>query len=319
MERGARTQKISFKAKVGNYFRLHKMEINRSIYDLLKSPVANFMTMLVLGIALALPSGLHVVLKNSQQLSNSWDNATQISLFLVDNITNEAAKEFADDLKNRPEISEVTLINADQALEDFKQFSGFGDALQHLSENPLPPLVIVTPSMNYTAPDKASILAEELGKSYLVDIAQLDVEWVRKLYAMLLLAERTVSALSMLLGLAVILIVGNTIRLSIQSRKEEIEIIKLVGATNTFIRRPFLYGGLWYGLGGAFIAWVLVVIALFWMQDPIKELSGLYSSSFELSHLNAGEVIRLLAFGGVLGWLGSWVSVAKHLKDIKPS
>jgi cell division transport system permease protein len=319
MERGARTQKISFKAKIGNYFRLHKMEINRSIYDLLKSPVANFMTMLVLGIALALPSGLHVVLKNSQQLSESWDNATQISLFLVDNITDEAAKDFADSLKKRPEISEVSLINADKALEDFKQFSGFGNALQHLSENPLPPLVIVTPSMNYTDPDKASELAKELGESYLVDIAQLDVEWVRKLYAMLLLAERTVSALSMLLGLAVILIVGNTIRLSIQSRKEEIEIIKLVGATNTFIRRPFLYGGLWYGLGGAFIAWILVMIALFWMQDPIKDLSGLYSSNFELSHLNAGEVIRLLAFGGVLGWLGSWVSVAKHLKDIKPS
>lgn len=318
-DRGAVTQKISLSARLSNYFRLHRQEISNSLYELLKSPIGSLMTMLVLGIALALPSGLHLLLKNGQQVSESWDNATQISLFLVENITDDAAQNYANELTKMPEVSHVELITPTQALNDFKNFSGFGDALEHLDKNPLPPMVIVTPSNAHAAPENAAMLADKLRDSYLVDIAQLDVEWVRKLYALLEIAERSVSALSMLLGLAVILIVGNTIRLAIQNHREEIEIIKLVGATDAFIRRPFLYSGFWYGVGGALIAWLLVTSALFWMDEPIRQLSSMYGSQFELVGLSLEETGRLLAFGALLGLFGSWLSVAKHLKDIQPS
>ncbi len=318
-DRGAVTQKISLSAKLGNYFRLHRQEIGKSLFELLKSPIGSLMTMLVLGIALALPSGLHLLLKNGQQVSQNWDNATQISLFLVENITDQAAQDYANELKNLAEVANVELITPSQALEDFKNFSGFGDALTHLDKNPLPPMVIVTPTSLHASPENAAQLADKLKGSYLVDIAQLDVEWVRKLYALLEIAERSVSALSMLLGLAVILIVGNTIRLAIQNHREEIEIIKLVGATDAFIRRPFLYSGFGYGVGGAVIAWLLVTSALFWMDEPIRQLSNMYGSQFELVGLSFEETGRLLLFGALLGLFGSWLSVAKHLKDIQPS
>jgi cell division transport system permease protein len=151
-----------------------------------------------------------------------------------------------------------------------------------------------------------------------IDQAVLDLEWVQRLYSMMALGKRLVIALAALLALGVLLVVGNTIRLAIESRRDEIVIVKLVGGTNAFVRRPFLYTGLWYGLGGGILAWLIIGFGLFWLSSPVAELAGLYRSQFELQGLGIGDSLMMWLCGGLLGLAGAWLAVSRHLGAIEP-
>ncbi len=198
------------------------------------------------------------------------------------------------------------------------ELSGFGDALSYLTDNPLPETFIITPTLAASTPVASGLLLDKLQSLPQVEVAQLDLQWVRKLYSMMAIAERAVSALGALLGVAVLLIVGNTIRLAIQNRREEIQIIKLVGATDAFIRRPFLYSGLWYGVFAGLMAWIMVNGSIYWLKEPVRQLAGLYDSQFQLSGLSFLEVLQLIAAASGLGLLGSWLSVGRHIRAIEP-
>jgi cell division transport system permease protein len=301
------------------FFYMHRLEIKNSFNGLIKTPIASLMTLAVLGIALALPGGLQVILKNSNTLSEGWDGASRISLYLADSISDETATSLANRLGARSDIANVKLISSEVALKEFQASSGLGDALQQLEENPLPTVLEVLPSENFATPEASQSMLEEFRKLPEVELAQLDMQWVKRLYYLLDLADRAVFALALLLGLAVLLIVGNTIRLAIQNRREEIEIIKLIGATNAFIRRPFLYTGLWYGIGGGIFAVSLIGFSLWWLSDPVSQLAGLYESGYRLAGLSFIETLELMGFSTLLGLIGSWVSVSRHLSQINPS
>ena len=318
-KRGASSQKVSIRSRLNMYFYMHRQEIRNSLNSMIKTPIASLMTLAVLGIALALPGGLQVILKNSSTLSEGWDGASRISLYLSDSIKAEAATSLANRLRARSDIAEVELISPEDALEEFQSLSGFGDALQQLEENPLPTVLEILPAENYSTPEASQSMIDEFRKLSEVELAQLDMQWVKRLYYLLDLADRSVFALSILLGFAVLLIVGNTIRLAIQNRREEIEIIKLIGATNSFIRRPFLYTGLWYGIGGGVFAIFLITLSLWWLSEPVSQLAGLYDSGYKLTGLSLLEVFELLGFSTLLGLTGSWFSVTRHLSHINPS
>ena len=318
-KRGARLQKVSFRSRLNMFFYMHRLEIKNSLNNLLKTPIASLMTLAVLGIALALPGGLQVILKNSNTLSEGWDGASRISLYLSDSVKNETASQLGNRLRTRSDIAEVILISPKKALQEFQSSSGLGDALQQLEENPLPYVLEVLPAENFSTPEASQSLLEEFKQLPEVELAQLDMQWVKRLYYLLDLADRAVFALAILLGLAVLLIVGNTIRLAIQNRREEIEIIKLIGATNAFIRRPFLYTGLWYGIGGGIFAVSLVGFSLWWLSEPVSQLAGLYESGYRLSGLSFIETLELLGFSTFLGLAGSWISVTRHLNQINPT
>ena len=303
---------------LGSYFISHLQSFFYSLGSMWRNPFSTFMTIAVIGIALALPSGLHVILKNVQGISTGWENAAQISLFLKTGVTEEKARNLRESLAAMPEIVSVKYLSPDDALNEFRQSSGFGDALNALDENPLPILLIVQPATEFTAPAQVGSLLDRLRGNSEVDMAQLDMEWIKRLYALMEIGKRGVLVLAALLALAVLLIVGNTIRLAIQNKRDEIEVQKLIGATDAFIRRPFLYSGIWHGFLGAIIAWLLVAISLWLLNGPVQRLSILYNSNFELGSLGLSASATLMMAGIMLGLLGAWAAVGKHLREIEP-
>ena len=311
-------QGASLSARFKMLIRLHKLEAKRGIKEILDNPFSNFMTVLVIAIALALPAGLQILLDNGKNLSQSWDGASRISLYLKIDLDDSQTKELADDISQNLAVERVDVILPEKALADFSARSGFADAIKELDSNPLPPTLVIQPAVNHTSPAASEKLLAKFLKLPEVDQAQLDLDWVRKLYALLQLAEKAAAALGAALGLAVLLIVGNTIRLSVQNRREEIEVVKLVGATDGFIRRPFLYTGFWYGLLAGLLCWIILEISLIWLQEPVADLAGLYQSQFAISGLNMTQSLQLIGISCGLGLLGSWLSVGRHIRNIEP-
>jgi cell division transport system permease protein len=290
-----------------------------SLGRLYRHGVSSLMTVAVIGIALALPSGLYLLLDNLHRLSGSWDGQASLSVFLKQDIDSDAARQLADSLATWPEISAVQLVTPQQALQEFSEHSGFADVLGLLEDNPLPVVLIVTPAAEQTDPETAGALQKRLSGLPETELAQLDLQWVQRLAAILDIARRGILVISSLLALAVLLVIGNTIRLEIQNRREEILVTKLIGATNAFVRRPFLYSGTWYGVFGALLAWLLVEAGFWLLAGPVGKLVGLYQSDFTLKTLPLTLLGLLTLTGVMLGLLGSWLAVGRHLHAIEPS
>jgi len=301
------------------YLVRHAQMALNSLGRLYRAPLASLMTAAVIGIALALPAGLYLLTGNLQRLSTQWDGGANLSVFLHHDVSVTQAQALKHKLDGWPEIEKLQLITPQQALAEFREMSGFGDALDILDENPLPVVLAIKPvSTSAAGAAAATALLERLQKLPQVELAQLDLQWVKRFNAIVDIARRAIWVIATLLGLAVLLITGNTIRLEIQNRRDEIEITKLIGATGAFIRRPFLYSGLWYGLSGALLAAVLVELAFLQLDDPVRRLAGLYQSGFNLQTLSFAESLALLASGGLLGLLGAWLAVGRHLAAIEP-
>ncbi len=289
-----------------------------SLGRLSRNPLATLMTAAVIGIALAMPASLYLLLSNMDRLSGSWDGQASLSVFLNDTVPVAAAATLAGRIRGWPEVAAVTLVTPEQALEEFRQRSGFADVLDTLDENPLPAVLLVLPAPEHAGPRSAAALQTRLQALPETAQAQLDLQWVQRLTAMLALAQRGVLLISALLALAVLLVVGNTIRLEILGRREEIVVTRLIGATDGFIRRPFLYSGTWYGIVGALLAWLLVETGFWLLTTPVRQLANLYQSSFQLQTLPLLLLLVLLAGGILLGLLGSWIAVGRHLGAIEP-
>ncbi len=302
-----------------NYFLRHLQTFVYALGQLSRKPFATLMTSAVIGIALAMPAGMHTMLRNVQQVVSGWDSAAQISLFLKQDVTAGQAQVLAEQLRGHPDIAMVDFISSEQAMEEFRRLSGFGEALDALTENPLPQVLVVHPSLANQGAESVERLLESLKVRADVDLAQLDMQWVRRLFGLMEIGRRGVWVLAGMLALAVLLVVGNTIRLAIQNRRDEIVVMKLIGGTDAFIRRPFLYSGFWYGLLGGVIAFALVEGALGLLKTPVHELAGLYNSQFALQSLDLATVSILLASGTLLGLSGSWLAVGRHLRDIEPT
>lgn len=290
-----------------------------SLGRLSRHPLATLMTSAVIAIALALPANMFIAINNVSDMSADWDSSTQISLYLHTHIDEKQAKKLASKLRLHKDISSIKITNKEQGLEQFKQLSGFGDALKFLNSNPLPIVLNIQPIVDPQKPGKIIALVEELKNIKEVELAQLDMQWVKRLYSILKLAHQGVWIIGSLLALAVLLIIGNTIRLDIQNRREEIEVSKLIGASDAFIRRPFLYTGLWYGLSGGLLAWLLTALSLHLLSGPVQQLATLYHSDFHLTGLNLNDIIMMITISCLLGLGGSWMAVGRHLSDIEPT
>jgi len=302
-----------------DYILRHLQVMLSSLGQLWRQPLANLMTTLVIGIALALPTVLFVLLSNLEQVSDQWDTATQISLFLQQDISHEKAISLEKRLHKWPEITTSKYHSAEQSLEEFRLMSGLGNLLDTLPDNPLPAVIVVQPNDNITQPAELTRLLTRLDKLAEVSQAKLDVEWIQRLRSINRMGQRGISILSLLLSLSVLLVIGNTIRLAILNRQSEIRVIKLVGGTNAFIRRPFLYSGFWYGFFGGLLAWITLLITLGMLNSPINELAMLYGSSFSLQWFAVQTMFMLPLSGALLGVLGAWLAVGRHLSAIEPN
>ena len=297
----------------------HLQTLLGTLGRLAQQPLASSLTILVMGIALAFPACLSVLVKNAQSVSESWDRALDISVYLKTSVDSAEADKLVTKLKQRTDIKSIRLIKADEALKEFRQYSGFGEALSALTDNPLPNTLVITPSEQASSPSALSAIGESLRQLNEVDVVQLDTGWVDRYLAMLDTVRRIVVLLGALLGLGVVVIVGNTIRLDIQGRRDEIEVTKLVGGSDAFVRRSFLYSGFWYGLGGGLLAWVVVSISVALLGGPVHKIAGLYGSQFSLVGLGFGGGLSLLSTGAALGWIGSFMAATRHLRAIEPN
>jgi len=297
----------------------HLQQAIGSLGDLWRTPLASMMTILVLGISLTLPTTLHLFVKNASQITQQWHSASEITLFLKLSVSEKSAKNLLHRLELYPEIAKVTYISAEQALAEFKQLSSFGQALNYIDKNPLPATILVTPTKRASQVDVAKKLLAKLEKQREVEQGKLDVEWLTRLEAMAQFIQDIVLSIAFLLCLSVVLIIGNTIRLAILNQKDAIAIMKLVGATDQFIQRPFLYTGMWYGIFGGLFAVVAEIILAKYLTRAMNHLTELYDSSFVLHGLSFSEALLLILFAVVLGLLGSYISVRQHIRLIEPT
>ncbi|WP_456373070.1 permease-like cell division protein FtsX [Thiolapillus sp.] len=315
-----RQRKARFKRRfsLSGWLVRHAQVFFSSLGRLAQRPLGSFMTLSVLGIAIALPLGLHLLVGNLQQLAGNWDGAASISVFLKDDIGQQQALKLVQILEARPDIGQVEHITPDQAMAEFRQQSGFGSALDLLDHNPLPHVLLVQPADPNAASGKIEALLNDLKNLPEVELALADMQWVERFQGINRILQRIALLLSLLLALAVLLIIGNTIRLEIQSRRDEIEIIKLVGGSNSFVRRPFLYEGFWYGLLGGSIALVLIWLASLSLRGPARRLAELYQSSFQLGGLDLATATTVLGLSMLLGIFGAWLAVNQHLGTTEP-
>lgn len=282
-----------------------------------RSRVASLMTAGVIGIALALPAAFLVLLDNIQALTAGWQGQPHASLFLERELSAAQVANLARQIESRDGVTQVRIITPEQGLQELRQLSGFRQALAMLQNNPLPPVIEVEPSGTLT-PAQVGALVDKLTALPNVERVRLDRDWLLRLHAIMQLFQRGTWIVATLLGIAVILVVGNTIRLDIENRRDEIIIVKLIGATDAFVRRPFLYSGLWHGLAGGLLACLLVETGRLLLNGPANRLASLYGSRFELTGIGFSGGLTLLGCGAFLGLVGSWLAVGRHLTAIEP-
>lgn len=303
--------------QVTAYLLHHLQSLLFSLRKIYQAPTTTIMTVAVIGITLSLPGGFYLFLKNIDAISGDFRSSTQISVYLDLKLNEKQARNLERQIADMDSVSGTRFISREQSLQDFRRDSGFGKSIDTLSSNPLPHTIVVEPGEIDTFAVRN--LANSLQAMPGVKIAKLDTEWLERLYTIIEIARRSVVIITILFAFAVLLIIGNTIRLDIQNRYQEIIVTKLIGATDAFIRRPFLYGGVWYGLLGGIISWLIVEIGYLAISGPLERLNLLYKSDMNLITFSFQDFIILIAASTLLGLAGSWIAVARHLNQIEPT
>ena len=296
---------------------VHWRVVRETLLRFWREPVAHLLTAFVIGVTLALPATLQALVTNARQVGYSWEGTLQASLFLRDSVSEADGRALAERLKSKAGVSATHYISRAEALTEFQAHSGFSEALAVVGQNPLPAVVVVSADPSVPK-EQTKELFSSLGGLPEVEQANLDQGWLERLYAIIAVVERGIWLLAVLLGVAVVVVVGNTIRLDIENRREEIRVQKFIGAADGFIRRPFLYTGVFYGLLGGLIAYGLVQLSLFTLRGPARDLSALYASQYEIHGPGVLPTLVIFVASLGLGWLGSFVSVTRHIAHIEP-
>ena len=321
MSRHSTHEKGTFDLAAGRSFNpaawsaVHGQSALSSLGRLIRQPVASIVTVLAIAVALSLPLVLYIMLDNATRAMGGLDRNAQLTAFLHHDLDESQTRSVAAELRRWDAVKHVRTVTRAEALDEYQRMTGLREIRAIFEgENPLPNLLVVTPRNG--GPDRAALIAlrDRVAAQTEVESVQLDLVWVDRLAAIVETLRRIVQVLFAMLGLGILLIVGNTIRLGIESRREEIGIIRLFGATDAFIRRPFLYIGLWYGLTAGGVACVLVAVATHLVEAPVERLVALYSSDFELVGLQPWNAIVAIAAGGLLGLGGAWIAVARELR-----
>ena len=300
------------------YLSRHLQVMFSTLGEMRRTPMASINTIIIVGIALLLPCLLYVAVKSGQTLSENWQGRPQATIFLHDDISSAESKLIFDEIRLHPSVELAELVSPEQALEEFRALSGMDYQLDFLGHNPLPHSIVMMPDRENTKSDKLQALQAQLSKIEGIESIRLDLDWTDRFNSILQLITRIALLLSSLLALALVLIVGNTIKLLILNRRQEIEITKLVGGTDSFVRRPFLYYGSFYGLLGAVLTLLLLSAAGQLLHEPMQQLAALYNRSSLIYPLKWQEISLIVVLGGLIGWFAARWSVARHLREIQP-
>ncbi|MGT2994086.1 permease-like cell division protein FtsX [Legionella pneumophila] len=283
-----------------------------------RKPIATMMTVIVIAIALALPTLFWVFTDNLSELTNRWQRGGSISLFLKPSLPEAEQTSLLEKVRTTEGVGQANIKSAADGLSELTQQEGMQDIMRYLPENPLPAVIEVVPALVIDSPAKLDLLSRKLQAFPQVALAKLDMEWINRLHAILGFSGKAANALMALLALAVVFIIGNTLRLDIHNRQEEIKILKLIGATDPYIIRPFLYSGVWYGAAGALLAIFLVNIFILTLGVAVNQLANVYQMHYPLACLSLRQILLLVLFAIILGWLGALLSVKRQLASIEP-
>ncbi len=315
--RGASVSRITY----GDLFRAwhtsHRISALNSLSQLWKTPLQSLMTWLVVAIALALPAALFLVVGNVKMLGKKWQIEPGVTVYLRSSLSESSIADTGLRIQKLSNVLSVQYISPQEGLEQLKSYGGFGDALSILDNNPLPPVYLLRPVDNNEV--MLQSLIAQVRAFPEVEKVQLDLQWAQRLRLMVVLVERTAGLLGFFLSLGVLLTISNITRLVIERRKDEISVLKLVGATDAFVRRPLLYTGMWYGLIGGLGAWFLLAGAGAVVAPVVGALLASYSSEVVLQGVSFAVLAQLLFIGALLGLAGAWLSASRYLKAIHPS
>lgn len=309
---------MSLRDSTSILFERHMQALLGSLGRLARQPLATLLTIVVIAIALALPAALYVVVANMRGVTAGLDDTVQLSAYLAMSTTDAQAKRISTAIASKSGVSGTELVSPDEGLVEFRKLSGIGDALKALPENPLPWLVKIRPAPPKDTAAAVESLAAEIRKMEGVDLVEADTAWVRRLHAIEDAMQQLVLLVAAVLAAGVLGVVGNTIRLEINSRRAEIEVTKLVGGSNAFVRRPFLYSGLWQGLAGGLLALGFIAGGLYALEPFIARLAAAYGSAFALQGLSIREWPVVVGGGALLGFIGAWLAAGYHLRRIEP-
>ncbi|WP_028025786.1 permease-like cell division protein FtsX [Enterovibrio calviensis] len=300
---------------MANFLTLHKQQCGQALKDLLARPTGNLLTVLALAFSLALPVTLYMLAKNVVEVSSQWQAPNQLTVYL-DEMPEDRAASLSNELLQWSEIGTAAYISPDQGLSELRQIQGFDEAVSLLDDNPLPGVIVVTPNSDDAA--GVTALASKLRAESGIEEVRLDSDWLQRLAAIESLVLTLTWVFSGLMLMAVFLIVGNTLRLQVLNQKQEIQVMKLVGATDSYILRPYLYTGVWLALSGAVVAWIVATVNGLLLDAAVAKLATLYSSGFRLSGLGLDETLILFMVAGLIGLLAARLAAGKHLRDIEP-
>lgn len=304
------------RANTDGFFSVHVKQAKASFSALWQRPLGNILTLAVVSIALAMPACLYLLGKNVAGAAEDVASPSQVSAYLVESMPDARVMVLKDEIETWPLVKEVEYISPQQGLSDLSQYAGFDKALSLLSGYALPGVLVITPDSELKS-DIQSIAKEVREQQDVTDV-RLDEDWLARLDAIKTLASIIVITLTVLMLGAVFLIVGNTLRFNVLANKDEIQTMKLIGATDSFILRPYLYTGMWFGVLGAIIAWLVTTVMTFVMNSAVEELAALYDSQFRLNGLNWDESLLLIITGSLIGCVAARISAQRHLKEIEP-
>ena len=304
--------------RLQSYFYSHYLAFSSATSRLSSLPFRFLSISLVIAIALSLPAGFYVAAINLQKITNITDNSNTISIFIKTTASQTQIELLKEKISLEEGVETIKYISSQQGLDEFRIESGFGNVLEMLDENPLPPVFLIEPNREFqNNTEFIKELVSKLKKEHLVESIQIDMMWLKRLQAISLIGERLSFMLGAILALGVLVIISNAVSLSLDSRREEVVVIKLVGGTDSYVRRPFLYTGFWYGAVGGILSWILIAIAVYCLSMPVEKLSALYQNSLELEGLGFFGMISLISIGVGLGFLGAWIAVTRQLSAIE--
>jgi cell division transport system permease protein len=304
--------------KLRKLFAYHIQAALSSFHSLCRRPLATAMTVLVIAITLVLPALFWVMTDNVSQLTAHWKQGGHISLYLKSSLPSEEELALLVRVRATAGVAMATLKSSSEGLKELQKQEGMQDIMRYLPDNPLPATIEVTPAIDINTPQKLEALYMQLKDYPQVEQAKFDIQWVNRLQAILGFIAKLAEGLMLILAVAVVLIIGNTLRLAVHSRYEEIQVLKLIGAKDSFIIRPFLYAGIWYGLAGAMVAILLLNIFMLSLTKVMHQLAAVYEMHYTLAGLSLKQSSYLILVAVLLGWLAAHLSVKRQLSGIEP-
>ena len=306
------------KALKGGWQEQWRYALRGTLSDMWRQPLATLLTIMVIAISLTLPSVCYMVWKNVNQAAEQWYPAPQLTVYLSKTLDDDAAENVVAQLKKEDGVDKVNYLSREEAMGEFRNWSGFGGAMDMLEQNPLPAVAIITPKLTFQNSDTMNNLRERVAKVQGVDEVKMDDSWFARLAALTGLVGQVAAMIGVLMIVAVFLVIGNSVRLSIFARRDTINVQKLIGATDGFILRPFLYGGALLGFAGALLSLILSEVLVFRLETVVTQVAAVFGTTFNLTGLAWDESLLLLLISAMIGWIAAWLATVQHLRRFTP-